>query len=97
MAKTANRGNGNGGEATKPVHTVGPLNSGGSLVEASIWQNRIGEKEDARSVFNITVQRAYNDGSEWKRTKSFRPQDLPHLIEAIRLAYVWCAQQGNSN
>ncbi len=85
MAKTEKRaGNGNGGEANKPVHTVGPFNSGGSLIEASVWENEVGEGDEARLVFNVTVQRSYNDGEEWKRTKSFRPQDLPHLIEVSR-------------
>jgi hypothetical protein len=82
-------------ERKKPVHTVGPFNSGGSLIEASIWQNEVGEGEQARSVFNITVQRAYNDGERWARTKSFRPQDLPHLSEVVRLAYVWCQDELN--
>jgi len=96
MAKTEKRaGNGNGGEANKPVHTVGPFNSGGSLIEASVWENEVGEGDEARLVFNVTVQRSYNDGEEWKRTKSFRPQDLPHLIEVTRLAYLWCQEQAN--
>jgi len=41
----------------------------------------------------VTVQRAYYHGDRWNRTKSFRPQDLPHLVETIRLAYLWCQGQ----
>lgn len=94
MSKRTDRDeNGGSTEAKRPVHTIGPFNAGGSLIESSIWENEVKDGQESRSVFQVTVQRAYYHGDGWKRTKSFRPQDLPHLVETIRLAYLWCQEQ----
>ena len=85
-------GNGNGNGGNKPIESIS-FNSGGGIIEASIWENEVGEGNDARTVLSVTIQRAYNDGKEWKHTKSLRPQDIPHVMVALQQAYLYCQNE----
>ena len=54
----------------KPKHTV---RCGG--IQLAIWEN-----ETPKGNFqSITIDKSYKDGTEWKRTKSFKPSDLVKL------------------
>ena len=54
----------------KPEHTV---RCGG--IQLAIWSN-----ETPKGNFqSITIDKSYKDGTEWKRTKSFKPADLVKL------------------
>lgn len=53
--------------ASRPEHTV---RCGG--IQFSIWAN-----ETSKGTFlSITIDKSYKDGETWKRTKSFKPNDL---------------------
>ncbi len=44
-------------------------------IQLSIWTN-----ETPKGNFqSITIDKSYKDGTEWKRTKSFKPADLVKL------------------
>lgn len=41
-------------------------------IQLSIWANDTG-----KGVFHsITIDKSYKDGADWKRTKSYKPNDL---------------------
>lgn len=71
-----------------PLEKIGPFNSGGSLLTASIWENEVESEDGDRVVYAVTFQRSYKAGNDWKDTQSFRAQDLPHLAELAREAYL---------
>ena len=56
-------------------------------VSVAVWENVI--KKDGREfpVQNVTIQRRYKDGEEWKSSQSFRPADLPKAILALEKAW----------
>lgn len=86
MARFQRNGGGrNGGsqEGKKPLETV-KLNSGGGFVEVAIWEN----EGDNGVNYSVTAKRSYHDGKDWQDTKSFRHQEIPHLVEALREAYL---------
>lgn len=45
------------------------------LIEAAIWTNHEGRH-------NVTFQRSYKQGDQWKTTTSFNAQDIP-VIECL--------------
>ena len=53
--------------ATVPEHTV---KIGG--IQIAIWTN----ETDKGVRHSITIDKSYKSGDEWKRTKSFSPNDL---------------------
>ena len=55
----------------KPEQTV---RVGG--IQISVWANET-SKGTMRS---ITIDKSYKQGSEWKRTKSYKDTDLPKII-----------------
>jgi hypothetical protein len=53
-------------------------------VEATIWKNENGGK----TSFSVSLQRSYKDrNGEWKRTHSFRQNDLPKALLALQKAF----------
>ena len=56
--------------ADKPIDSIRI-----GCVQISIWENT-GKKG---TFISVTVDKSYNDGKEWKRTKAFKVQDLPLL------------------
>lgn len=55
-------------------------------IRASIWLN---ESERRDSWFNVSINRLYRDGNEWKTTTSFGRDDLPLVVKAAEMAYAW--------
>lgn len=54
----------------RPEYTV---KCGG--IQIAVWSN-----ETSKGTFNsITIDKSYKDGETWKRTKSFKPNDLVKL------------------
>ena len=78
---------------SKPVFSVGPFKTGSALVEVSVWENAVGEADDERTVFGIGLKRSFKDGDQWRESKVFRAQDLPHLMIAIQEAYLFCQNE----
>ena len=68
-------------EKKKPFHRVRLGN-----ITAAIWDNKT---KDGRLWFNVTVERSYMDGDQWKDTSTFRRDDLPILAKAVDMAYAW--------
>lgn len=64
----------------QPVHEV---RLGG--IKAAIWQN-----ETQTGVrYNVTFERLYKDGDQWKSTESFGRDDLLLLGKVADLAHSW--------
>ena len=65
-------------EPNRPVHTIQL-----GYLQAAIWQN----ETEHGPRFGVTLERLYRDQEErWQSTRSFRPGDLPTLIQVLQLA-----------
>ena len=64
----------------KPVHSIRL-----GRIKAAVWAN-----ETPKGVrHNITVQRIYKDGEEWKSTESFGREDLLLVCKVLDMAHTW--------
>ncbi len=72
-------------EKTRPVHEVRL-----GRIKAAIWVN------DTQTGIrhNVTFQRIYKDGDEWRQSDSFGRDDLPLLMKVADLAHTWIYEQG---
>jgi len=70
--------------AKKPVHQVKI-----SRVVASIWET---ETENG-SRYNVTFQRFYKQGDDWKYSESFGRDDLLLVAKAADQAHSWILEQ----
>ena len=68
----------------KPVHRIRH-----GAVSASIWR----QQTDKGPIFNVTFQRAYRDGDEWKSAESFGRRDLLVVGLIAARAFEWIATQ----
>ena len=55
-------------------------------VTAAIWKNDAG-------FFNVTLQRSYKDGDEWKNTDNFGAGDLLNAAKVLQRAEEYIARQ----
>jgi hypothetical protein len=69
---------------SQPVHKIRH-----GAVSASIWQKQT-EKGD---MFNVTFQRAYRDGEDWKNSGSFGRRDLLVVSLIAARSFEWIARQ----
>ena len=53
------------------------------LITASIWENT----NDKGTFHNVTFERRYNDGGQWKSSHSYSFNDLLDLAKAADLAH----------
>ena len=73
--------------SNKPVHE---LRLG--RIKAAIWEN-----ETSNGVrHNVTLQRIYRDGEQWKTSDSFGREDLPLVIKVSDMAHTWIYQHAQS-
>lgn len=73
--------------SNKPVHE---LRLG--RIKAAIWEN-----ETSNGVrHNVTLQRIYRDGEQWKTSDSFGREDLPLVMKVADLAHTWIYQHAQS-
>jgi hypothetical protein len=68
----------------KPVHTIRH-----GVVSASIWR----QESDKGSVFNVTFQRSYKDGDDWKNSTSFGRNNLLVVSLIAARAFEWIGNQ----
>jgi hypothetical protein len=69
----------------KPVHEVRL-----GRVKAAIWEN-----DTSTGIrHNVTIQRIYRDGEQWKTSDSFGRDDLPLVTKVADLAHTWIFQNG---
>ncbi len=66
-----------------PVHEVRI-----GLIKAAIWANQM----DDGVRHNVTFERSYKNGEEWKTTTSFGRDDLLTLSKVADLAHTWIIQ-----
>ena len=71
---------------TKTLPPVREIRIG--LVKAAIWANNTREG----IIHNVTFERVYRDGEEWKSTPSFGRDDLLKLAKVADQAHTWITQ-----
>ena len=71
--------------ANRPVHEIRL-----GRIKAAIWEN----ETQTGSRHNVTLQRIYKDGDEWRSSDSFGRDDLPLVQKVSDLAHTWIYQQG---
>lgn len=55
-------------------------------VSASIFRNEVETANGKRDIRNVTLQRRYHDGEEWKNASSFGLAELPQALAVLDLA-----------
>ncbi len=75
-------------KSARPVHEVRI-----GLVKAAIWAHQT----DDSVRHNVTFERSYKDGEEWKTTTSFGRDDLLTLAKVADLAHSWIIQPAEKN
>jgi len=73
---------------TRPVHEIRF-----GRIKAAIWENQT--ENGARH--NVTFQRLWKDGDEWRSSDSFGRDDLPLVMKVADLAHSWIYQQGQES
>jgi hypothetical protein len=58
-------------------------------ISASIWR----QETEKGPIFNVTFQRAYRDGEEWKNSESFGRKDLLVVSLIAARSFEWIATQ----
>jgi hypothetical protein len=74
----------------QPVHKIRH-----GAVSASVWRN----ETEMGPMFNVTFQRSYREGEEWKNSTSFGRKDLLVLGLIAARSFEWIGSQpknGNS-
>ena len=56
-------------------------------VRASVWKNTAEVKGEEREFYNVTFQRSYLDGKEWKNVDSYGVGDLPKIAAIADVLY----------
>ena len=75
---------------SKPARPAHEVRIG--LIKAAIWANG-----PADGVFyNVTFERSYKDGDEWKSSISFGRDDLLKLAKVADEAHSWITRQGTA-
>jgi len=69
--------------ANRPVHEVRF-----GHIKAAIWANDL----DGRVRHNVTLQRLYKDGDDWKTSQSFGRDDLTLVAKVADQAHSWIFQ-----
>ena len=68
----------------KPAHEIRL-----GRIKATIWEN----ETEQGTRYNVTVNRLYKDGDEWKQTASFGREDLPLVAKVVDMAHSWAYEQ----
>lgn len=71
-------------DKSRPVHEVRL-----GRIKAAIWEN----ETQTGTRHNVTLQRIYRDGEQWKSTDSFGRDDLPLVAKVADLAHSWIFEQ----
>jgi hypothetical protein len=68
----------------RPIHEIKI-----GLVRAAIWRN----EGTNGSWYNVTFERLYKDGDDWKSSSSFGRDDLLPLAKLADQAHSWVVEQ----
>jgi hypothetical protein len=71
--------------ANRPVHEIRF-----GHVKAAIWAKQV----DGLTRHNVTIQRIYKDGEEWKTSQSFGRDDLALVTKVADAAHTWIFLNG---
>jgi hypothetical protein len=71
-------------ERARPVHEIRL-----GRIKAAIWENEV--QNGIRH--NVTFQRIYKDGDQWRQSESFGRDDLPLVMKVADLAHTWIYEQ----
>lgn len=77
-----------GSEKTRPIHEIRL-----GRIKAAVWEN----ETDTGKRHNVTFQRIYKDGDEWKQSESFGRDDLPLLMKVADMAHTWIYEQAQDS
>lgn len=77
-----------GSEKTRPIHEIRL-----GRIKAAVWEN----ETDTGKRHNVTFQRIYKDGDEWKQSESFGRDDLPLLMKVADIAHTWIYEQAQDS
>ena len=70
----------------QPVHKIRH-----GAISASIWR----QETEKGPLFNVSFQRSYKDGEEWKSSTSFGAQNLLVVSLIATQAFEWISDQAN--
>ena len=73
---------------TRPAHEIRL-----GRIKAVIWANNT----ENGIRYNVTFQRLWKDGDEWRSSDSFGRDDLPLIMKVADLAHTWIYQQGQES
>jgi hypothetical protein len=71
---------------SQPVHKIRH-----GVVSASIWR----QETEKGPMFNVTFQRSYKDGDDWKHSTTFGQKNLLVLGLIAARAFEWISSQGS--
>ncbi len=71
-------------KTSRPVHEIRL-----GLIKAAIWANITREG----GMFNVTFERSFKDGEEWRTTHSFGRDDLLKVAKLADEAHSWITRQ----
>jgi len=74
--------------ANRPVHEIRF-----GHVKAAIWANEV----DNFTRHNVTLQRLYKDGDDWKTSQSFGRDDLALVAKVADQAHTWIFEHGQES
>jgi len=74
--------------SNRPVHEIRL-----GRVKAAIWEN----DTQSGTRHNVTLQRIYREGDEWRTSESFGRDDLPLIQKVADMAHTWIYQQGQES
>jgi len=75
-------------KSNQPIHRIRH-----GAVNASIWR----QETEKGVMFNVTFQRAYKDGDDWKNSTSFGRKDLLVLGFIAARAFEWISNQSRNS
>ena len=75
-----------GSSTNQPVHKIRH-----GAISASIWR----QETEKGPMFNVSIQRSYKEGEEWKSSTSFGSQNLLVVSLIATRAFEWISDQAN--
>jgi hypothetical protein len=75
-----------GSSTNQPIHKIRH-----GAISASIWR----QETEKGPMFNVSIQRTYKDGDEWKSSTSFGMQNLLVVSLIATRAFEWISDQAN--
>ncbi|BBO34233.1 hypothetical protein [Lacipirellula parvula] len=75
-------------EKARPVHEIRL-----GRIKAAIWENEV----STGIRHNVTFQRIFKDGTQWRQSDSFGRDDLHLVMKVADLAHTWIYEQGQDS